>query len=183
MDESVCTKCGTPVDASLVFCKKCGATLRPPVPLIASTEKSAHTYAPAYADAIGLGLIAVELTVLFWWLVPNDGTRFITGIIAYGVLAALALAIWHGKDAKRFSDAYDWAGVFAGSVLLGALSFGVDMFVGSLDHPGMSPFVAGTKAGSPLGFIFTIFVCPGITMVAVAGFVRSFLVRTTEDGV
>lgn len=171
------------MDAGLIFCKKCGATLRPPVPLVASVEKSAHTDAPAYADAIGLGLIAVELTVLFWWLMPNDGTRFIIGIIAYGVLVAAALAMWHGKEAKRFSDAYDWAGVFAGSVLLGALFFGIDMIVGGLDHPGISPFVAGTKAGSPFGFILTIFVCPGVTMVAVAGLVRSFLIRGKKDNV
>jgi len=51
------------------------------------------------------------------------------------------------------------------------------MIVGSINHPGTSPFVAGTKAGSPLGFIFTIFVCPGLTMIATAGFVRSFIIR------
>jgi len=81
-----------------------------------------------------------------------------------------------GKEAKRFSDAYDWVGVVGGSTLLGALSVGVDMLVGSLTHPGMSPVQAGTKAGSPFGFILTIFLCPGVTLVAVAGLVRSFLV-------
>jgi hypothetical protein len=136
---------------------------------------------PVFADAIGLVLIAVELTVLFWWLVPDDGTRFIAGIVAYGVLVGLALAMWHGKEAKRFSDASDWAGVMVGSILLGALSFGVDMLVGSFTHPGMSPFEAGTKAGSPFGFILTIFLCPGVTMVAVAGLVRSFLVSEAID--
>ena len=74
MDEGVCTKCGTPVDAGLTFCKKCGATLRPPEPLIESTPETARKDAPVYADAIGLGLIAVALPVLFWWLVPDDGT-------------------------------------------------------------------------------------------------------------
>lgn len=177
MKEGVCTKCDSPVDTGLIFCKKCGATLRPPVLLVASTEKSAHADAPAYADAIGLGLIAVELTALFWWLVPDDGTRAIAGIIAYGVLAGVALSMWHGKRAERFSDGHDWVSLFAGSVLVGALFFGVDMIVGSLNHPGISPFIAGTKAGSPFGFMFTIFVCPGLTMVAVAGFVRSLLIR------
>jgi hypothetical protein len=165
------------VDVGLIFCKACGATLQAPEPLIGSTPEIVHNEPPAYADAIGLGLIAAELIVLFWWLVPDDGTRFLIGIIAYGVLVAVALALWHGKEARRFSDAYDWAGLFAGSVLLGALSFAVDMIVGSLNHPGMSPFLAGTKAGSPFGFVLTIFLCPGVTIVAVAGLVRSFLVR------
>ncbi|MGA9308607.1 MAG: hypothetical protein WBW31_24645 [Candidatus Sulfotelmatobacter sp.] len=143
--------------------------------------KSARTEVPVFADAIGLVLIAVELTVLFWWLVPDDGTRFIAGIVAYGVLVGLALAMWHGKEAKRFSDAYDWARVIVGSILLGALSFGVDALVGSFIHPGMSPLEAGTKAGSPFGFILTIFLCPGVTMVAVAGLVRSLLAGETND--
>jgi hypothetical protein len=37
--ETVCTQCGTPADPGLIFCKKCGATLRPPVPLTPSVAK------------------------------------------------------------------------------------------------------------------------------------------------
>jgi hypothetical protein len=174
--ESVCAKCGTPADAGLLFCKNCGATLRPPVSLVAPASQSPHAHVSVLADAIGLVLIAVQLTLVFWWLVPNDGTRFIGGMLAYGILVALALAMWHGKEAKRFTDTYDWAGVILGSIVLGAMSFGVDMLVGSFSHPGLSPIQAGTKAGSPFGFILTIFLCPGLTMVGVAGLVRSFLV-------
>ena len=89
--------------------------------MVAPTEKSAHVVAPAYADAIGLGIIAVELTILFCWLVPDDGTRVIAGIVAYGVLVWLALSMWHGKHAAKFSDAYDWAKLFVGSILVGSL--------------------------------------------------------------
>lgn len=32
--EKVCLKCGTRVDVGLIFCKKCGATLQSPVPLV-----------------------------------------------------------------------------------------------------------------------------------------------------
>jgi hypothetical protein len=91
--------------------------------------------------------------------------------------------MWHGKEAKRFSDASDWAGAVFGSILLGALSFGVDILIGTVIHPGMSPIEAGTQAGSPFGFILTIFLCPGVTMVALAGLVRSFLVREKNDSV
>jgi hypothetical protein len=77
-----------------------------------------------FTDAIALVLIAIQLTLVFWWLVPEDGTRFIAGMFAYGVLVAVALMMWHGKEAERFSDAYDWLGVFFGSILLGCMSFG-----------------------------------------------------------
>lgn len=130
---------------------------------------------------MGLGIIAVELIGLFWWLVPNDGTRFTAGMLAYGVLVAVALSMWHGKHAEKFSDARDWGAVLLASILVGALFFGVDVIVGGLDHPGISPIEAGTKAGSPFGFILTIFICPGVTMVAVAGLVRSFLIRERGD--
>jgi hypothetical protein len=179
--ESVCAKCGTPADAGLIFCKKCGATLRPPIALVVTEPQSPHTCVSVFADAIGLVLIAAQLTLVFWWLVPDDGTRFITGMLAYGVLVALALVMWYGKEAKRFSDAYDWVGVFFGSILLGCMSFGVDVLIGSSEYPGISPIKAGTKVGSPFGFILTIFLCPGITMVAAGSIPRAFLVSREND--
>ncbi len=179
--ENVCANCGTPADDGLIFCKKCGATLRPPVPLVAPAPQSPHTRVPVFADAICLVLMAAQLTFVFWWLVPDDGTRFIAGMLAYGVLVAVALVMWYGKEAKRFSDAYDWVGVFFGSILLGCMSFGVDVLIGSSEYPGISPIKAGTKVGSDFGFILTIFLCPGITMIAVASIARSFLVCREEN--
>ncbi len=181
--ENVCANCGNPADAGLIFCKGCGATLRPPVPLVSPAPQSPHTRVSVFADAIALVLIAVQLTLVFWWLVPDDGTRFITGMLAYGVLVAVALTMWHGKEAERFSDAYDWLGVFFGSILLGCMSFGIDVLIGSSEYPGISPIKAGTKVGSPFGFILTILLCPGITMVGVAGLVRSPLVQRNGDSV
>jgi len=174
--KSVCAKCGARADADVVFCKNCGATLRPPVPLVQSVSQSAPTHRPILADAVGLLLVAAQLALVFRWLVPDEGTRLITGILAYGVLVASALSMWHGKAGSRFSNAYHWMGVFFGSILLGGMSFGIDILVGSVTHPGISPIKAGTKVGSPFGFILTIFLCPGVTMIAVASIVRSFLV-------
>jgi hypothetical protein len=177
-DESFCANCGTRADVGLIFCKTCGATLRPSVPLVASASKSASVRLPILADTIGLLLVAAQLILVFHWLVPDDGTRFFAGILAYGVLVGAALGMWHGKQAsERFSDAHDWVGVVVGSILLGGVSFGVDVLVGSSTRPGMSPIEAGTKAGSPFGFILTIFLCPGITMVALASVIRSFLMQ------
>src|ERR1700690_1187022 len=86
--DNVCTNCGTPADAGLIFCKKCDATLRPPVPLVSPAPQSPYAHVSVFADGIALLLIAVQLALLFWWLVPDDGSRFITGMLAYGVLVA-----------------------------------------------------------------------------------------------
>jgi hypothetical protein len=131
------------------------------------------------ADAIGLAVLAVELIPVFHWLVPDDGFRLVEGMIAYGILAAGALYMWHKNEmAGKISAPNAWAAIIGASLLLGALSFGVDMILGSFQNPGLSPIEAGTKVGSPFGFMLTVLLCPGLTMVAVAGLVRSFLPRT-----
>jgi hypothetical protein len=40
--EKSCAQCGAPADAALIFCKKCGAVLRPPVPLLQPTAQDAN---------------------------------------------------------------------------------------------------------------------------------------------
>ena len=61
--ESICPQCGTRTDAGLIFCAKCGATLRPPVPLVTSpkldTTPSKTTSAKAIL-AIFLGCAAID---------------------------------------------------------------------------------------------------------------------------
>jgi hypothetical protein len=66
-------------------------------------------------------------------------------------------------------------------VFLGALSFGGDMLVGIINYPGLSPFRAATKVDSPFGFVLTVLLCPGFTVVAVAGFIRALVLRGDGD--
>jgi hypothetical protein len=158
--ESVCVHCGARARYGRIFCENCGRAKEAIAPLVDSVPQTDTTRAPILGDAIGLVLIAGQLSIAVCWLVPDDGTRLVAGILAYGVLVAVALVIWHGKEAERFSDAYDWVGVFFGSILVGAMSFAVDVLIGSSEYPGISPFKAGTKVGSPFGFLLTIFLCP-----------------------
>ena len=133
-------------------------------------------------DILGLFVLAVQLIILFRWLVPDDGFRLIYGVLAYIVLAALALYAWRGKRvALKVSKPAEWAATVGASVLLGAVSFGIDVVLGSIHNPGLSPLRAGTRAGSPFGFPLTVFICPGFTMVAVAGLIRSFLTRREHN--
>jgi Na+-transporting NADH:ubiquinone oxidoreductase subunit NqrB len=133
------------------------------------------------ADAIGFAALAVQLIFIFRWLVPEDEFRLLEGVLAYGALTVCALWMWHGeKMAQKISGPAKWAAVIGGSIFAGALSFVCDMIVGSINNPGLSAVKAGTRAGSPFGFILTVLICPGLTMVAVAGFIRSFLWRSEK---
>lgn len=57
------------------------------------------------------------------------------------------------------------------------LVFVSDVAIGHFQHPELSLLEAGANAGGMFGFIATIFVCPGMTAIAVAGFVRACLVH------
>ena len=124
------------------------------------------------------------MTFLFRWEVRDDGYRLVWGILAFGVLAASAMYAWHSKKlVEAISDQADWAAVIGLLFLAGAVSFGIDMIIGSINNPGLSPIDAGTRAGSPFGFPLTIFLCPGVTFIATSGLIRSYLVKPkTFDG-
>jgi hypothetical protein len=129
------------------------------------------------ADALGLTVLALQVTCAVFWMAPNDGYRVISGTLIYFVLAATALGFWHyEKLVQRFSNPNQWFGLASGSILLGGLSFCADILIGTVFHSGSSSaFDAASKAGGPFGIALTLLICPGLTAVAVAGLARSFL--------
>jgi hypothetical protein len=133
-------------------------------------------------DCIGMTALGVQAYLMFRWLMPDDGSRLPVGILAFVLLASCAFYMWHSeKMTQKICDLSGWAGAVGASVFLGALSFGCDMLVGTMNYPGLSPFKAATKVGSPFGFGLTVLLCPGFTMVAIAGFVRA-LVLPSQSG-
>jgi hypothetical protein len=133
-------------------------------------------------DAIGILIIGVQLYWVLRWPAPNGGSRFILGILAYIVLAALAVYLWHKEPpVEHLSGPGEWAAAILGSVLLGGVSFGIDMLIGLFNYPKLTPIDAGTKAGSPFGFPLTLMFCPGFTMVAIAGLVRALLLQERSE--
>ena len=130
------------------------------------------------ADAIGMLAIGVQLYLVVRWLVPDDGSRIIVGIVAFIPLTGLALYFWHKEPpVEHLSTPSDWALAILGSVLIGGISFGADMLIGLITNPKLSPIEAGTKAGSPFGFLLTLMLCPGLTMVAIAGLLRATILQ------
>jgi len=133
-------------------------------------------------DGVGLIALGVQAYLLFRWLMPDDGYRLPISVLGFVVLASCALYMWYSeKITQKINDLGGWAAAVGVSVLLGALSFGCDMLVGIINYPGLSPFRAATKVGSPFGFVLTVLLCPGFTMVAVAGFIRALVLRGEGD--
>jgi hypothetical protein len=131
------------------------------------------------SDVIGVLIIGVQLYWVVRWLVPDDGSRLILGVLAYVVLVGIALYLWHKQPAvKNLSEPGEWAMAILGSVLMGGVSFGIDMLIGLINNPKLTPIEAGTKVGSPFGFALTVILCPGFTMLAIAGLLRALLFRS-----
>ena len=130
-------------------------------------------------DVIGILIIGIQLYLVVWWLVPADGSRLILYILAYVVLAGVALYLWHKEPpVEHLSEPSEWALAVVGSVLMAGVSFGIDMAFGLINHPKLTPIEAGTRAGSPFGFPLTVMLCPGFTMLAIAGLLRALLLRS-----
>jgi hypothetical protein len=145
-------------------------------------ERSTLNRLSVVPDATGFIVLGVQVYLMFRWLMPDDGSRLLMGILAFVVLASCGLYMWHSeKVAQKISGPAGWAGMVGASVFLGALSFGGDMLVGIINYPGLSPFKAATKVASPFGFVLTVFLCPGLTIVAVAGLIRALVIGGDSD--
>jgi len=135
------------------------------------------------SDAVGILVIGIQVYWVVRWLVPDAGSRLTLGILAVSVLTGLALYFWHKEPPmEHLSSPGEWALAIPMSVLIGAVSFGIDVLVGLISNPNLPPIKAGTKAGSPFGFVLTVMICPGFTMLAVAGLLRALVLRTDAAG-
>jgi hypothetical protein len=88
-------------------------------------------------------------------------------------LAGVGIALWHRE---KFPPTVKCWGRFTGySVLLGVGFFGADLLL-ALVHGEANPF---HFPGGLLGLPLTFLVCPGATMVCLAGLVRAFYISRT----
>jgi tryptophan-rich sensory protein len=123
------------------------------------------------ADVIGVLVLAAEMMLLALIGFPFPDIPYWLWLLAYIVMAIAALYIWHNEKAPQKTAT--WLRLAAISVVLGALSFGCDVLLMHFERPNLPLIEAGKHAGSPFGFITTVAVCPGLTMIAAAGLVRA----------
>jgi hypothetical protein len=76
----VCTQCGTPADTGLIFCTKCGATLRPPVPLVTSPKLDASPARKTSANAILAIFLACAAIDFIWGYIHERSV--VAGVVA-----------------------------------------------------------------------------------------------------
>ncbi len=120
------------------------------------------------AYLMGLLTIAAFLAIPFT-PVPTSQATAPMWIVPYLLVSTIALYMWHNLG--DLTSVKDWFMVAAGSCLLGAVFFGVDVLMGHSHYPDLPLLEAGTKAG--ISFLATLIVCPVLTVIALAGAVRS----------
>jgi hypothetical protein len=68
--ETLCTQCGSLVESGSIFCRKCGASLRPPKPLIKSSADEGKIYvmSPITRAVVTVlkGIAAIAAVVAFF---------------------------------------------------------------------------------------------------------------------
>lgn len=110
--EKVCSTCGAPAEIGSIFCKKCGATLRPPVPLVLSpTHEGNRLPKTVSAKAIFLifALCAVSDFILGYLherSLPGGMISVVGGLFgtAFYVLLLKLLLKWLMEDHKSPTD-------------------------------------------------------------------------------
>jgi ABC-type Fe3+-siderophore transport system permease subunit len=134
-----------------------------------------RTWLIVIADVFGLSVLAALVGIAFWLLHDESISTF--GAIVYLIMAGCCFYVWHpdAEEKRKISSPLEWLRLAVASIAIGAISFGIDVLGGVIFHPELSPIVAGTRAGSPFGFGLTLICCPGLTMIAIAGFARSLL--------
>jgi hypothetical protein len=137
------------------------------------------------ADLIGLAALAVLTFILRLLVGAQDISNFFWCII-YFLLVMAGLFVWHQRsfspqpESSWPESSGDYLNFALASVGIGAISFAADILIGSMNHPDLSLIQAGTHAGGPFGFIITLFICPAMTFVMLAGALRQFYVERKE---
>jgi len=96
-------------------------------------------------------IIGIQLYWVVWWLVPADGSQLILYILAYIVLAGVALYLWHKEPpVEHLAEPSEWAMAVVGSILMAGVSLGIDVVIGLINHPNLTPIEAGTRGRKPI---------------------------------
>jgi hypothetical protein len=122
------------------------------------------------ADLVGLTVVFGVLTVIVFVVRSSDTPAFLWAI-AFVVVGVIAVGIWHGE--KWPTTPFGSLKLAGSSVLIGGLFYIADTVITHFERPEVPIWLVGTKAGGMFGFVVTAAVCPGLTIIALAGVVRA----------
>jgi hypothetical protein len=131
-------------------------------------------------DAISVLVLAVLAGVVAWPVGAVYGKENAIWAWSLGlpVLAVCGLFAWHND--KWPADPHDVFVYALISIPVGALSFAIDAIISTSHYPQLMFRDAIWHAGSPFGIVLTIAICPGFTLVGLAGAARTLLVRKND---
>lgn len=128
-------------------------------------------------DTAGLVVVAAGTCSAVWFLVYFGvlNSPWITAAIALPVLLGATLYVWYVTQAGRKTDAENWLYGTIFTPLFGAMSFAIDVFIGSSNGHYSNFVQAGFHAGGPFGIVLTVCICPIGTVICAGSWARSSL--------
>ena len=117
--------------------------------------------------ALGLQYSLIIVVVNFWF---RTALPFVELAIAFLILIIVGLVLWHREEYPQ--TVKQWWRLAVGSAVLGIGFFGVDFLV-ALSQGQSNPF---HFPGGLLGLPLTLLVCPGGTIICLAGLLRAFYI-------
>ncbi len=139
-------------------------------------QDAADTDGGSVKDAIGILTLGTEFALIAFLIYLFRPSEFPGRILLslFLILALVALMYWHLKDSSESVAA--WRKPIRDSIILGVLFYAIDFVLGLVFRQPNSPPILG----GPFGIVFTVLVCPGSTIVCVAGLVRAVYVNKTR---
>jgi len=130
------------------------------------------------ADLIAILALGLQYSLIVFvidlWL--RNTLPFTEVTITFLILSSVGIVLWHRKELSQ--TVKQWAGLARRSVILGIALFGGDLLLALLNGHA-NPFLF---PGGLLGLPLTFLVCPGGTIICLAGLVRAFYLSKRAVG-
>lgn len=124
------------------------------------------------AVALGSGAVTAAL-----YRMQAVSQPWLVLLIALPILVGASLWVWHISKKTRDWGSDKWGYALIFTPLFGAISFAVDVLIGSSNGHYKTFLEAAAHAGSPFGFPLTVLICPVGTLVALGGWIRCVMLR------
>jgi hypothetical protein len=136
---------------------------------------------PFVADGIGVFVLAALAGLAAWIvaIVYSKEDAIWAWSLGFPLLAICGLFAWHSE--KWPTDSRDALLYALGSLPVGVVFLFIDGLIGGSTDPKLPFRDAIWHSGSPFGTVLTIVICPGFTLVALAGAVRGFFLASDAD--
>ena len=131
------------------------------------------------ADVIGVTVVALAsgMVAAALYHIQAVSQPWVVWLIALPFLIGACFWVWYVSRKTRDWDREKWGYAVIFTPLIGAISFAIDVLVGSSNGHYRTFLEAAVHAGSPFGFPLTVLICPIGTVVAFGSWIRCMMLR------